>query len=830
MSRARTGKSDSPVPYRFNASSTNPLEAHPEHRAFLIRSLDRCDLEFTALTELNRSLHRVKAAIEKTCGEGTLLDIGEGLIKLTPSEDDLVGLRIPEQGQDLCVEFLLRMKLRRRLLNRLTRRLNRLAQAMDGQDVSPPIPPKYGDLRLHLDPAQVQEYASHWEKQEAAKMRMKERHSTEKESSNLVVAESTPSSTPTFEQEYDVLKEYKDSYEKALLPSTGVIKYTILDQPHGTDHVNIKFGAGIGASHRTMSTRENEAEYKRWQTALLAKIPDQPTFGEIGMEHLVFALEERRKRIAEGVSASAQKKVKIEEAVAKNGSDKTDDDKEEIENDTSEITAGSSDEKALKKQDFSAKAESKSNDDTMQVDVGTQPDGIKEKIQKVESTTAAKHTSEYKIDDTVDQADSDTAENNQLAVNVEPGFDGESKSDSEGYDSKGEDEDDESSKSGDDDESGTEDQKPTQANKNRGTEDDNEEFKNSVPIIPKQIKPISLLAVPSFHEQDMKRIRIIHADLMATSITDHARLRITETTTDYNDAYRQSTEIYHRRVKCQEDYQTKAQAYRMEIAKMNNDYSMRVSIAKGRYYKDLQNWNLQKARQVMQSMQGQMPVGTHRTQMASGHSNPIVNSIGLTLGRVVDAVILKAKRGSYDGEMFKPFQQPPPLDVNNIVVDRNTGETIKERQTRLDNDFHNEMGVLNSRFQKSEQDRERAWRKLLKTKAEFDGGRRRFDPNLMPLPSLRSSGMVATPAVAPPTAAVATYVPQNRTYAGPESQSKYSAARIRGRISSDGSVMPASEPKKNKDGLFIRPAGRKRAGMDWDAHRGIWVPETQDQR
>jgi hypothetical protein len=358
-------------------------------------------------------------------------------------------------------------------------------------------------------------------------------------------------------------------------------------------------------------------------------------------------------------------------------------------------------------------------------------------------------------------------------------------------------------------------------------QEDEEEEKHEAPALSSMMKPMSLVAVPSFHEQDMKRIRLIHADLMASSITEHARARITETTNDYNNAYRLSTELYHRRVKSQEENQNLVNQHRMDMAKLNNDYSMRVSIAKARYMKEKQNWSLQKARQVMQNMQGQMPVGTQRTQMASAHSNQIVNTVGLTLGRIVDAVIIKAERGSYDHEMFPPFQQPPTPDLNSIVVNRTTGETLSQRQNRLDTNLRNEIADLNSRFQKSEQERERAWRKLLKTKAEFDGGRRRFDPNLMPLPSLRSSGMVATPAASAPAAAVASYVPQNRSYAGPESQSKYSAARIRGRISSDGSVMPASEPKKGKDGLYIRPAGRKRAGMDWDAHRGIWVPEGQ---
>jgi hypothetical protein len=57
-----------------------------------------------------------------------------------------------------------------------------------------------------------------------------------------------------------------------------------------------------------------------------------------------------------------------------------------------------------------------------------------------------------------------------------------------------------------------------------------------------------------------------------------------------------------------------------------------------------------------------------------------------------------------------------------------------------------------------------------------------------------------------------------------QAESKYSAAKVKERIAPDGSVMPVSEPKKTKDGLYQRPAGRTRKGMDWDAVRGIWVP------
>ena len=99
----------------------------------------------------------------------------------------------------------------------------------------------------------------------------------------------------------------------------------------------------------------------------------------------------------------------------------------------------------------------------------------------------------------------------------------------------------------------------------------------------------------------------------------------------------------------------------------------------------------------------------------------------------------------------------------------------------------------------------------------------------IPLPPLRSSTQQTVPqefSVA--RAAVASYTPPRSVIGNPDglgSESKYSAARVRERIGADGSVAPVSEPKKTKDGLYQRPAGRTRKGMQWDAIRGIWVPE-----
>ena len=54
---------------------------------------------------------------------------------------------------------------------------------------------------------------------------------------------------------------------------------------------------------------------------------------------------------------------------------------------------------------------------------------------------------------------------------------------------------------------------------------------------------------------------------------------------------------------------------------------------------------------------------------------------------------------------------------------------------------------------------------------------------------------------------------------------QYSAENVRARMASDdGSVRPVNTPRMTKNGLFVRPAGRRRKGMDWDAVNGKWVP------
>jgi hypothetical protein len=82
-----------------------------------------------------------------------------------------------------------------------------------------------------------------------------------------------------------------------------------------------------------------------------------------------------------------------------------------------------------------------------------------------------------------------------------------------------------------------------------------------------------------------------------------------------------------------------------------------------------------------------------------------------------------------------------------------------------------------------------------------------------------------------PSPSMASFLPQaRRSVPAPSSMpyksNKYTAAKLGERLAPDGSVRPVSQPKKLKDGLYQRPAGRTRHNMSWDKVKGTWVPSS----
>lgn len=127
-----------------------------------------------------------------------------------------------------------------------------------------------------------------------------------------------------YQQTLQQLAEYDTEYEKNVNPldSTQTTTYTLTEeQMQEMDYEaeyfddqssddNVK--TGIGASVHHMNSREKAQEWQRWQNDVLGRIADHPTFVDLGMEHEVFDLEGRRKRVK-----LAQEKEEKEEELKK---------------------------------------------------------------------------------------------------------------------------------------------------------------------------------------------------------------------------------------------------------------------------------------------------------------------------------------------------------------------------------------------------------------------------------------------------------------------------------------------------------------------------------
>lgn len=260
------------------------------------------------------------------------------------------------------------------------------------------------------------------------------------------------------------------------------------------------------------------------------------------------------------------------------------------------------------------------------------------------------------------------------------------------------------------------------------------------------------------------------------------------------------------------------------MARSQTDYNAQFAVARNHYLKKRHAFEVSKLNKILPSRYGSRVTGTHLTQRFAQHDS-FSRQVAEVLADVVDSVD-NIEQGVVSNEKFtEPFVPPQPPSQ----VDPQQEATLRQ-----------EFNYSSEQLQASEEERKRCWKKMLKTKADFEVPHQRMDPNLYrPAPPLRTSTSESLPRqAARPTVAVYTPAARPRYPSTPQqlqtsldgqSQSKYSAARVRQRISADGTVAPVSEPKKTKDGLYQRPAGRTRKGMEWDAVRGIWVPSTREE-
>lgn len=298
-------------------------------------------------------------------------------------------------------------------------------------------------------------------------------------------------------------------------------------------------------------------------------------------------------------------------------------------------------------------------------------------------------------------------------------------------------------------------------------------------------------------------------------------------------------ELANQRTFLQNQVNQLSQQIRALTQSVQSDYMVQVSLAKNRWNLDRCSFETNKLNKMLPSRNGIMPTGSIMTQ--SYKSRPDRIAVGLNeivancIADIVDCVD-NVGSGRMRNEHFQdPFVLPTPsADVDAL-----------QRAKQLETTKRNELSTCTLKLRTSEGERLRAWRKMLKTKMEFDiphqhqsstGQTRliRLDPSMcttLQLPALHQTAAQNLPQDLPGRSSVATYTPMHTARTQPsqatQSESKYSTARVRERIASDGTVAPVTKPKMTADGLYLRPAGRTRKGMEWDAVRGIWIPASE---
>lgn len=303
---------------------------------------------------------------------------------------------------------------------------------------------------------------------------------------------------------------------------------------------------------------------------------------------------------------------------------------------------------------------------------------------------------------------------------------------------------------------------------------------------------------------------------------------------------RSTQEIFHRRQQTESKLQNVAFDVKRYLQDINN-YSSKLAMARADWFKKQQVFNNEKLNQTLKSRWNHTAQGTPMTQWYGNRPEPVHQEIAGCMADIIDAVELIEEGKLGNPKFMEPFVAPPDTSKANEVVDPATGETLIQRTQRVQQHYKKEADALAQKQRQTEDDRARAWRRMLKVKAEtgipqqvITNQRRvliqvteqNYHTLQMPYLTLsmtesvpRDYGMVR--------AALPSYIPTPSVampLSSSNNESKYAIARVRARIGADGSVAPVSEPKKGVDGLYLRPAGRTRKGMDWDAYNGKWVP------
>jgi hypothetical protein len=315
-------------------------------------------------------------------------------------------------------------------------------------------------------------------------------------------------------------------------------------------------------------------------------------------------------------------------------------------------------------------------------------------------------------------------------------------------------------------------------------------------------KSFSVMPVPSFYYQDLKRIRNLHTEMVRSLQSHNTRGRIIGAQLEYDAAYKKSIDLQQAKMKQQKDYQDLVTWYKnKESMIMNESYYELTESKKHWVTRQYQNADAEQTFGIEQALNrnvcndviqdikdrvcirlstGMQPSGLGsrlllnetRTAESAGDLNRLVSAT--TLGHMIDSVERRYKDMLAN---HTEFIIPTLPTVDNIVYKLDTGETVAQYYARKGNAMRKALEELEAAFKIAETKRGEQWAVLTKAKggsAAVSGGGSKSNTSRRSVPS--SGGGGGYGAVAPNRQSYPMQQMQPRQAPGHVPQSYYQAS------------------------------------------------------
>ena len=255
-------------------------------------------------------------------------------------------------------------------------------------------------------------------------------------------------------------------------------------------------------------------------------------------------------------------------------------------------------------------------------------------------------------------------------------------------------------------------------------------------------KSFAVTPVPSFHYQDLKRIRILQNDMVQNRNSQLVREKVQLAQAHYERAYKKSIDIQQVKATALSDYNKMIEQYKREEAHAIYQGNLQLSSARG-HWERRQHHNMKLeatlgkdkalarsvSNEILQDIKDRVCIrasdelsgsglGTHRLEKAAlkakSEGDEGKEASAIVLGHIIDGV--ERRHGDMLANHHE-FVPPNVCNPTNVIADPETGETMREMHARKVVTMKRRIQELDAAFKIAEKKRGEAWVILSKAKA-----------------------------------------------------------------------------------------------------------------